>query len=79
MVVTMNQDTPSMDVVRAVADREGVAAVDLEPPLYSVVDTDALDAIVGDPGGKDIAVSFTYAGYAVQIADGDIRLRKDGV
>ena len=78
MVVTMNQDSPSMVVVRAVADLEGVAPVDLDPPLYGVVDTDALDAIVEGPGGTDVVVSFTYAGYDIEISDGDVHVRKNG-
>jgi hypothetical protein len=53
--------------VDLVADAAGVDAVDLDP-LYSSVDPDALDSLLG-PG---VHVAFRYAGFEVTV-HGDSR------
>lgn len=67
----VGESTPlSMAVIDAVARREGIDPVDLETPMYDVIDLDALDALTsGDTGGTSIEVSFTYAGYEVTVDD----------
>ena len=61
------------DVVYTVADVSDTDPVDL-PPLYDVIDTDALNDLVA--GSYDSAlrtISFQYCGYTVTVTgDGDI-------
>lgn len=74
--------TASEAVVDAVADEKGVSPTDVRPPLYAVIDPDALDEIVSsmnrfsdDSPGH---VTFSYAGYEVTVsADGDVSLAED--
>lgn len=54
----------SAAVATAVADREGVDPTELEPPLFDVVDVDALDSVFHADTGT---VSFEYAGYQVTV------------
>lgn len=66
---------PSLSVVEAVAERKGVDAMELSPPLESVIDSDALDALFCGAleeatGGR---VRFSYLGYTVVVdAAGDV-------
>lgn len=62
-------------ITETVAEAEGIDPIDL-PPLYSVVDPDALEALfqprteLGDPTAR---VVFTYNGYEVTVdADGTV-------
>lgn len=52
---------PSMKIVSAVADSEGADPTDI-PPLYQVIDPDALDNLLAD---RSVTVSFEYFGYNV--------------
>lgn len=62
---------PSIAVVEAVAERDGVDASTLEPPLNTVVDGDALDSLFAGRGeDANASVEFTYRGYVVAV-DGD--------
>lgn len=60
-------------VVEAVADREGVDPANVHPPLYSVIDTDALDAIFASTHGNSRhtigEITFQYCGYSVTVDD----------
>ncbi|QFU83182.1 HalOD1 output domain-containing protein [Natronorubrum aibiense] len=62
---------PSLRVVEIVADADDVDPVDLEPPLYDVVDTTALDRLFEPTGSETTArrgqVSFRYRGYDVTV------------
>lgn len=62
-------------VVMAVADATGTPAVEL-PPLYDVIDPDALSAMFQQgPGGRartGVRVTFTMAGCDVSIRDGEV-------
>jgi hypothetical protein len=60
----MGNDPPSRAVVETVADAEGVDPVDLEPPLYEVIDAEALDRLFRGGAGE---VTFEYAGYEVTV------------
>ena len=67
---------PSTRIVEAVAEREGVDPRQLEPPLFNVVNPDALDALFVRPADSGEVrttglVRFEYLGYTV-------RLREDG-
>lgn len=61
-------DRISSLVVDAVATAAGTEPRALEPPLYSAVDLDALDKLVGrDPS---IRVAFEYDGRSVVVRGG---------
>ena len=58
-----------MHVVRAVAESINVDPLEL-PPLYEVIDPDALDALVDPVGGRlGFTVTFEYAGCKITITD----------
>lgn len=70
--MTDESQSPSMAVIRAVADREEVDPHELKPPLYEVIETDALDSLFRATKGR---VSFSYAGYGVTVDhEGDVRV-----
>ena len=73
-----NQENPaSINVIQAVADAHNLDPLDLSRPLGEVIDTDALDALLQDPGfnGK---IEFTYMGYQVTVkADGKVALLEE--
>jgi len=70
--------TASERVIEAVADRAGIDPLELEPPLYSAIDPDKLDALVSGAqrrGRSTVVVSFEYQGYDVTVdADGSVTL-----
>ena len=60
-----SQEEPlSAVVLRRIAEREGVAAEDLRPPLYESIDPDALGSLFRDGSGKAV---FDYLGYNVTV------------
>lgn len=73
----------SFDVIAAVAEREGVDPLDLEPPeyeaLYDVINPEALDALFATrengqqrPTGR---VEFPFCGYRVVVtSDGEVEV-----
>ena len=63
----MPDPRPSIALVEAVADRKKVDPTDL-PPLYDVVDPDALDTLLDDVE----EVSFAYSGYHVTLRTGGV-------
>ena len=66
----MVSHSPSYRVVEAVAQEEGVSPAELLPPLFSVVDPEALDALAQpapDSSTGQIEIEFTYLDYAVQV------------
>ncbi len=71
-------DELSLTIVEAVADAEGVAPEELVPPLYSVVDPDALDQMflpTPTDGRLDGEVTFWYQDYRVTACgDGFVRV-----
>jgi hypothetical protein len=56
--------TPSVAVVEAVADREGVAPEDLQTPLYERLNPEALDSLFRGSSGS---VTFEYLEYVVTV------------
>ena len=62
---------PSLRVVQAVADADGVDPADLEPPLNDVVDATALDLLFRDTKSGRTSrcgrISFQYRGYDVTV------------
>ena len=73
----------SFDVIAAVAEREGVDPLELEPPeydaLYDVINPEALDALFATrengrqrPTGR---IEFPYCGYQVVVtSDGEVEV-----
>lgn len=58
----------SMEVIDAIAEHEGIEPVELDTPIYDVIDLDALDALTGNnPETTSIEVSFTYENYEVTV------------
>lgn len=56
--------TPCIEVIEAVAAREGVDPVDLTPPLSEAIDPEGLNAVCR---GSPVRVTFEYHGYLVTI------------
>ncbi|WP_135806995.1 HalOD1 output domain-containing protein [Halorussus marinus] len=69
-----SDDSVSQCVVEAVAEAEGVAPTELSPPLYEVVDPDALDRLFAPrPAPSGGRVVFSYNDYEVIVdAAGDV-------
>lgn len=64
-------------VIETVAVREGIDPVDLEPPLYEAIDTEALDAVFTAPGdgtATSLEVAFTYCGYDLRVTRDDVEI-----
>ncbi|MCW8172002.1 hypothetical protein D8S78_02015 [Natrialba swarupiae] len=60
-------------MIEMVARKEGVSPSELSPPLFSVVDPDALDALIqadADSTTSGVEIKFTYLDYVVQIRNG---------
>lgn len=71
--------SPSEKVLDTIAKRDGVSPVDVEPPLYDVIDPEALDALFRDSedGTTDPErrIVFRYSGYHVSVSgSGDVRI-----
>lgn len=72
-------EKPSRTVVQLIADLEDTSPANLSPPLYSVVDPDALDALfhASKTGESDTEryLQFTYRGYEVGVRnDGHVAI-----
>jgi len=65
-----SDDSVSQRVVETVAEAEGVPPTELSPPLYEVVDPDALDRLFAAPSRSDSRVVFSYKNYEVTV-DGE--------
>jgi len=65
-------------IIDVVADLDGVDPVELTPPLYSVIDPDALESLFASTNGDAPPrghVSFRYRGYDVRVSsDGPIEI-----
>ena len=69
----MVSPSPSVDVVEEVARTEGVSPTELTPPLTTVVDTDALDVLVGSGDSSTVGsveIEFEYRGHVVRVRNG---------
>lgn len=72
----MTEDVAATErVADALAAATGTDPTRLEPPLYDVVDPDALDALV--EGATGVRVSFDYDGHHV-VVHGDGAVTVDG-
>lgn len=74
-----DDETPvSVTVIEALADARGVNPVDVERPLYDVVDPEALDRLFDRPGGDGIdgRVVFSFDAHEVTVtASGEVLVR----
>jgi hypothetical protein len=67
--------SPSERVVRAVADHRGVSPEQLDEPLYSAIDPDALDILFARRPGETtvLELEFIYHGHRVTVeSDGSV-------
>lgn len=73
-------EQPSMAVIEAVAAATGSEPETL-PPLHGVIDSDALDGLMGSGTADDavpVRLSFTYAGTEVTVSsDGKLVVELD--
>jgi hypothetical protein len=65
------RESVSARVVQNIADREGVASTEIDPPLFETIDPDALDALFA-PTSRSSArlngsVVLQYCGYEVTV------------
>lgn len=72
---------PSRQIIDKMAREEGLSPTELSPPLYDVIDSEALDALFSKASGRDdsIEVVFQYRGREVHVTGGnghapDVRL-----
>lgn len=75
---TQTAESVSGEVLATVAARENTDPAELQPPLYEVIDPEALDSLFTPrtdgsvrTGGE---VQFTYRGYRIRVTpSGDVR------
>lgn len=68
-------DRLSLAVVEAIAEEEGVESVALHPPLFEVIDPDALDELFSTGNPESAEIVFHYLGYEVHArSDGSVEL-----
>lgn len=69
----------SITVVEALAEAKGVSPVDIEQPLYDVVDPDALDRlfVCEDDHGTSGYVVFELSSFEITVrSNGDVVVRR---
>ncbi len=76
MQTRVRSNQPTDAVVQAVATVEGVEPVDLDIPLFTVIDPDALDSLFESPS-DDLGVTFRYHGHEIEL-DSDLTVTVDG-
>lgn len=65
-------------VVREIADREGVDPIELSPPLNTVIDGDAVEALFAGENRDQVELEFTYADHRVTVVGAeDVRVETD--
>jgi len=47
------------------------------PPLYDVIDAEALGGLLGDGDASKLFVTFRYAGYTVSVGEGGLSVRPE--
>jgi len=75
MAVHQSGEQISIDVIETIAAVTGDDPLAISPPLYEVVDTDALDTLY--ERGADVCVEFEYDGHQIVI-DSDRTVTVDG-
>lgn len=62
-------DSICLGIVTAVAKKEGVDPLELEP-LYATLNTDALRNLLNGHSNQDLRVQFEYCDYTVTVDGG---------
>lgn len=65
-LATDERRPPSQRVVEAVAAEQETSAIGFEPPLYEVIDPEALDSLVR-AGTEDLRIQFRYQDVSVVV------------
>lgn len=71
----------SLTIVEAVAAQEGVDPMELEPPLFDVMDPEALEALLstGATAKSNVTVAFEWADYDIVVgSDGTLIVERRG-
>lgn len=74
----------SVSVIKAITEHEGVPPDELHPPLFNVIDSEALDCLFaptprGEPRTKG-CVTFSYKDYQVKVwSDGKVSIQQEQV
>jgi multidrug efflux pump subunit AcrB len=64
-------ESATMIVLDAIADELGVDVADLDQPLYTAIDPEALDRLLEH--GRDVAITFEYQDQTVVVSgDGEV-------
>lgn len=68
-ITSSPRDSISVQVVEKIAETEGTDPIDLNPPLHSVIDAEALQHLFDSMPNesKPGRVSFEYNGYTVEV------------
>lgn len=67
---------PIPRIIDAVAEREDVEPLALDPPLAEVVDPDALEALLEGTTASELEIRFTYRGHDVVVDEsGRVQVR----
>ena len=75
---TTTDQPVSNTVVEAIADHRGVPPLELDPPLHTVIDCDALDQLYRHDTATPVTVSFTYDGLDITVQpDGRVIINTD--
>jgi len=78
----MNTHPPSYQVVKTVAQKEGVSPTQLSPPLFNAIDPEALDAVFQASSNTDsVVIEFPYLEYQVRVETGptvSVTIQEDG-
>ena len=64
-------ESVSLQVVKEVADREGIDPTDLQPPLHTAINTEALDELFRSTPSRtrvEGAIEFQYQGYQIRVS-----------
>lgn len=69
--VSQPPKSPTLRVVDAIANQTDVDPTELTPPLGTVIDPEALDAVFEADASSDLRVSFEYAGYLVSLSSNE--------
>lgn len=70
-----NDGSPSLAIIDALADLEGVAPTSLDS-LYGTIDSTALDDLLGNANSSPVVVEFRRGDYRITVDDdGEITIR----
>lgn len=64
--------TPSLRVVKAIADETDADPAALTPRLGTVLDAEALNRLLESAERTDVTVTFEYAGHEVSLSGDDL-------